>query len=85
MAVACGGPHTLEDRELFAWLQNFGRLVVRYERHPENFLGMLHLGHCMILLRYCETPSSIYVDEGLAKKSSADSAYGIASVNGSVP
>jgi transposase len=28
---------------LFAWLQNFRRLVVRYERHAENFLGMLTL------------------------------------------
>jgi transposase len=28
---------------LFAWLQNFRRLVVRYERHVDNFLGMLHL------------------------------------------
>jgi transposase len=28
---------------LFAWLQNFRRLVVRYERHAENFLGMLQL------------------------------------------
>jgi transposase len=24
---------------LFAWLQNFRRLVVRYERYAENFLG----------------------------------------------
>jgi transposase len=37
---------------LFAWLQNFGRLVVRYERYAENFLGMLYLGCCVILLRY---------------------------------
>ena len=37
---------------LFAWLQNFRRLVVRYEHHAENFLGMLHLGCCVILLRY---------------------------------
>jgi transposase len=37
---------------LFAWLQNFRRLVVRYERYAENFLGMLHLGFCIILLRY---------------------------------
>src|SRR5438876_1424032 len=37
---------------LFAWLQNFRRLVVRYERHAENFLGMLHLGCCLILLRH---------------------------------
>jgi transposase len=36
---------------LFAWLQNFRRLVVRYERHAENFLGMIHLGCCVILLR----------------------------------
>ena len=28
---------------LFAWLQNFRRLVVRYECHAENFLGMLHV------------------------------------------
>src|SRR5215472_12491979 len=33
---------------LFAWLQNFRRLVVRYERYAENFLGMLHLGCCII-------------------------------------
>ena len=33
---------------LFAWLQNFRRLVVRYERYAENFLGMLHLGCCLI-------------------------------------
>ena len=36
---------------LFAWLQNFRRLVVRYERFAENFLGMLHLACCLILLR----------------------------------
>jgi transposase len=37
---------------LFAWLQNFRRVVVRYERHADNFLGMLHLGCCLILLRH---------------------------------
>jgi Transposase DDE domain len=36
---------------LFAWLQNYRRVVVRYERHAENFLGMLHLACCLILLR----------------------------------
>ena len=36
---------------LFAWLQNFRRIVVRYERSPENFLGMLHLACCLILIR----------------------------------
>jgi transposase len=37
---------------LFAWLQNFRRLVVRYERHAENFLGMLQLASSLILLRH---------------------------------
>lgn len=36
---------------LFAWLQNFRRLVTRYERRAENFLGMLHLACALILLR----------------------------------
>ena len=37
---------------LFAWLQNFRGLVTRYEHHAENFLGMLHLGGCLIMLRH---------------------------------
>jgi transposase len=37
---------------LFAWLHNFRRLVVRYEYHLENFLGMLHLACIVILLRH---------------------------------
>lgn len=36
---------------LFAWLQNFRRLVVRYEYHLQNFLGMVQLGCIVILLR----------------------------------
>ena len=36
---------------LFAWLGNFRRLVVRYERHALNFLGFVHLGCILILLR----------------------------------
>ena len=35
----------------FAWLQNFRRLVVRYEYHLENFLAMVQLGCIVILLR----------------------------------
>ena len=38
---------------LFAWLQNFRRLVVRYEYKEENFLGMAQLGCIVILLRKC--------------------------------
>jgi len=34
---------------LFAWLQNFRRVVVRYERHADNFLGMLQLASSLIL------------------------------------
>ena len=37
---------------LFAWLQNFRRLVVRYEYHVENFLCMVLLGCAKILLRF---------------------------------
>jgi transposase len=37
---------------LFAWLGNFRRLVVRYERRAENYLGFVHLGCFVILLRY---------------------------------
>jgi transposase len=37
---------------LFAWLQNFRRLVTRYERHAGNFLGFLQLGCILILLRH---------------------------------
>ena len=37
---------------LFAWLFNFRRLVVRYEYHPENFQGLVHLAAAVILLRH---------------------------------
>jgi transposase len=36
---------------LFAWLGNFRRLVVRYERRVENFLGFAYLACIVILLR----------------------------------
>jgi transposase len=35
----------------FAWLQNFRRLVVRYESKLQNFLAMIQLGCIVILLR----------------------------------
>lgn len=37
---------------LFAWLQNFRRLVVRYEFHLRNFQSMLQLGCIVIVLRF---------------------------------
>ena len=38
-------------KRLFAWLGSFRRLVVRYERRVDNFLGFVHLGCIVILLR----------------------------------
>jgi transposase len=36
---------------LFAWLQNYRRILVRYEYHDDNYLGFVHLGCILILLR----------------------------------
>lgn len=36
----------------FAWLQNFRRLVNRWEHDVVNFLGFVHLGCIVILLRH---------------------------------
>lgn len=36
---------------VFAWLQNFRRLVTRYERKAQNFLGFVRLGCVLIMLR----------------------------------
>ena len=44
--------HRWKVERLFAWLQNYRRLITRHERHAENFLGFVHLGCICILLRY---------------------------------
>jgi transposase len=36
---------------LFAWLQNYRRILVRCEYHDDNYLGFVHLGCILILLR----------------------------------
>jgi len=36
---------------LFAWLQNFRRILSRHEYHAANFLGFVHLGCLAILMR----------------------------------
>lgn len=36
---------------LFAWLQQFRRILTRHDRFLENYLGFLHLGCIVILLR----------------------------------
>ena len=35
----------------FAWLHNSRRVVTRWERHVENYLGMVQLASALILLR----------------------------------
>lgn len=37
---------------LFAWLLRFRRVSTRYEYKPENFLGFVHLGCLVTLLRH---------------------------------
>ncbi len=37
---------------LFAWLHNYRRIVIRYDRHAENFLGFVHLACICILFRH---------------------------------
>jgi len=36
---------------LWAWLQHYRRIVVRYERYADNYLGFVHLACLLILLR----------------------------------
>ena len=40
-----------KTERLFAHLGNFRRLIVRYERYPQNFLAFLQLGCTKLLLR----------------------------------
>jgi transposase len=37
---------------LFAWLKQFRRIVTRWERKAQNFLGFVQLGCLVILLRH---------------------------------
>jgi transposase len=37
---------------LFAWLQNYRRIVTRWEYKIENFLGFVHLACLLLLVRY---------------------------------
>jgi transposase len=45
--------HRWKVERLNAWLQNDRRLVTRYERKPENFLGFVQLSCVKIWLRKC--------------------------------
>ena len=37
---------------LFAWMQNYRRLVTRWEYHIENFLGFIQLACLLMLLKH---------------------------------
>ena len=37
---------------LFAWMQNYRRLVTRWEFHIDNFLGFVHLACLLMLIRH---------------------------------
>ena len=37
---------------IFAWMQNYRRLVTRWEYHIENFLGFVQLACLMMLFRH---------------------------------
>jgi|SRR5215472_4727790 len=37
---------------LFAWMQNYRRIVTRWEFHIENFLGFVHLACLLMLIRH---------------------------------
>ena len=57
LGVEMIAPHRRNRRRwkiqrLFAWIQNFRRLVVRYECRSDNFLGMTLLACALILLRH---------------------------------
>jgi len=49
-------PKTQDGRELkverlFAWLQNYRRILVRYDRFLENYLAFVHLACIVIFVR----------------------------------
>jgi transposase len=44
--------HRWKIERVFAWLKNFRRICCRWERHADNFLGMVQLGCMLILLRH---------------------------------
>ena len=43
--------HRWKIERLFAWLQNYRRILVRYDRYSDNFLSFVHLGCMRIMLQ----------------------------------
>jgi transposase len=44
--------HRWKIERLFAWMKNFRRICCRWERHADNFLGMVQLACMLIMLRH---------------------------------
>lgn len=44
--------HRFKVERFFSWLEDFRRLVVRWEYHAANYLGFLHLACIRILMKY---------------------------------
>ena len=45
--------HRWKIERMFAWLQYNRRIATRHDYYPDNYLGFVHLGCMMILLRRC--------------------------------
>jgi transposase len=46
------GARRYRIERLWAWMKNYRRLAIRYERHACNFLGMVQLFCMLTLLRH---------------------------------
>lgn len=44
--------HRFKVERFFSWLEDFRRLVVRWEYHAANYLGFLYLACIRILMKY---------------------------------
>jgi hypothetical protein len=64
-------PAQMEDRTpVFAWMQNYRRLVTRWEYHIENFLGFVQLA-CLLMLLYEMGSVNIYEMAGTVHNDTA--------------
>jgi hypothetical protein len=63
---------------LFAWLSNFGHLVVCYERYTLNNLGFVHHGYVLILLRESIDTSCVFSRQMPARESKGTTQISIA-------
>ncbi len=48
----CRYKRRFKVKRFFSWLEDFRRLVVRWEYHAANYLGCVHLVCIRILIKY---------------------------------